>query len=104
MQPSSLGHYEDGKEKALELCVVLFSKRWHLWLLFFFLSSSQSAHSHTYFTYLYLIEQVMFLTVTLASKPPSKLEHHDWPRFQSVHHLARLGFFPVMFSFVYTML
>lgn len=38
------------------------------------------------------------VAVKWASKSPFKLKQHNWPRFQSVHHLPRLGSSPVIFS------
>lgn len=79
--------------------MVAVSKPWHLWLLFFFLSSSPRPGSHSSFTYLYPNEQVMSQSdaVRQASKSPLKPKQHNWPRFQSVHHLPRLGSSPVIF-------
>lgn len=65
------------------LFLIFISKAWQP--QFFYLSVSQWAslpHSNA---------------VRQASKSPFKLKQHNWPRFQSVHHLPRLDSSPVIF-------
>lgn len=106
VQLSSSGHHEDREKKALEQCLLVFCRHWHLRFLSFFLSSWQSRYTCSSFT-LSVSQWASHVphsnTVRQASTSAFKREHHNWPRFQSVHHLPRLGFFPVMFSFVCTM-
>lgn len=77
-------------------------KGWHLRLLFLFFFVSISKAWQPQFFYLSVTQWASHVphsnAVRWASKSPFKLKQHNWPRFQSVHHLPRLGSSPVIFS------